>query len=133
MHAYTYSGHPTACAVALANLDVIEREGLVAEAERKGKKLLDGLQQLASLPHVGDVRGIGLLVGIEFVEDKATKKAFPPAMKVGERIYQEGVRRGLLSRFRGDIYVLAPPFVSTDQQIDRIVNILGEAIPAAFR
>jgi adenosylmethionine-8-amino-7-oxononanoate aminotransferase len=133
MHAYTYSGHPTACAVALANLDVIEREGLVAEAERKGKKLLDGLQQLASLPHVGDVRGIGLLAGIEFVEDKATKKGFPPAMKVGERIYQEGVRRGLLSRFRGDIYVLAPPFVSTDQQIDRIVNILGEAIPAAFK
>jgi adenosylmethionine-8-amino-7-oxononanoate aminotransferase len=133
MHAYTYSGHPTACAVALANLDVIEHEGLVAEAERKGKKLLAGLQELSSLPHVGDVRGLGLLAGIEFVEDKATRKAFPSTLKVGERIYQECVRRGLLSRFRGDIYVLAPPFVATDQQIDRIVNILGEAIPAAFR
>jgi adenosylmethionine-8-amino-7-oxononanoate aminotransferase len=133
MHAYTYSGHPTACAVALANLEIIEREGLIPEVERKGKKLLAGLKELASLNHVGDVRGLGLLAGIEFVEDKATKKPFAPSMKVGERVYQECVRSGLLSRFRGDIYVLAPPFVTTDQQIDRIVNILGEAIPAALK
>jgi adenosylmethionine-8-amino-7-oxononanoate aminotransferase len=133
MHAYTYSGHPTACAVALANLEIIEREGLVAEVDRKGKKLLASLNELASLDHVGDVRGLGLMAGIELVEDKATKKAFPPAKKIGERVYQECVRRGLFSRFRGDIYVLAPAFVITDQQIDRVVNILGEAIPAALK
>src|SRR5215472_7371391 len=83
MHAYTYSGHPTACAVALANLEIIEREGLIPEVERKGKKLLAGLKELASLNHVGDVRGLGLRAGIEIVEDKAAKKPFPPAMKVG--------------------------------------------------
>src|SRR5262249_29573298 len=118
---------------ALANLDVIEREGLVAEADRKGRKLLAGLKELGSLNHVGDVRGKGLLAGVEFVEDKETKKAFAPSMKVGERVYQECVRRGLVSRFRGDIYVLAPPFVTTDQQIDQIVNILGEAITAVLK
>jgi adenosylmethionine-8-amino-7-oxononanoate aminotransferase len=133
MHAFTYSGHPTACAVGLANLDIIEREDLVAQADRKGHKLLAGLKELAGLDGVGDVRGIGLLAGIELVEDKATKKAFPPSKKVGERVYSECVRRGLLSRFRGDIYVLAPPFVITDQQIDRIINVVAEAIPAALK
>ena len=132
MHAFTYSGHPTACAVGLANIEILEREGLVAEVERKGNRLLAGLKQLAALDHVGDVRGIGLMAGIEFVEDKATKKAFAPSLKVGERVHKECVSRGLMSRIRGDIYMLAPPFVITDEQIDRVINILGEAIPAAF-
>ena len=133
MHAYTYSGHPTACAVAVANLEIIEREGLLSEVERKGKKLQAGLKELGSLPQVGDVRGLGLLAAVELVEDKATRKAFPAAMKKGERVYQECVKRGLMSRFRGDMYVLAPPFITSDAQIERIVNILGEAIPAAFK
>src|SRR5262245_43685004 len=111
MHAFTYSGHPTACAVALENLAILERENLVAEADRKGKKLLAGLRELATLPHVGEVRGIGLMAGIEFVEDKSSKKAFAPSLKIGERVYKECVARGLFSRIRGDIFMLAPPFV----------------------
>src|SRR5437867_5970954 len=79
MHAFTYSGHPTCCAVGLATLEIIEREGLVEGCARKGKKLLDGLQQLSSLEGVGDVRGLGLMCGIEFVEDKASKRPFPAA------------------------------------------------------
>jgi adenosylmethionine-8-amino-7-oxononanoate aminotransferase len=131
MHAFTYSGHPTMCAVALANLEIIEREGLVEEAERKGRRLLAGLRQLSTLEHVGEVRGIGLMAGIELVQDKASRKAFAPALKVGERLFRACVQRGLFSRFRGDIFMLAPPFVITDEQIDRVVNILGDAIPAA--
>jgi adenosylmethionine-8-amino-7-oxononanoate aminotransferase len=133
MHAFTYSAHPTCCAVALVTLDIIEREGLVEAAARKGKKLLDGLKQLASLESVGDIRGLGLMCGIEFVEDKATKKPFPPDRKMGARVQQECSRRGLVSRIKDDIYVLAPPFVVTDAEIDRMVNILGEAIPAALK
>jgi putrescine---pyruvate transaminase len=131
MHAFTYSAHPTCCAVGLATLDIIEREGLVEAAAHKGKKLLDGLKQLSGLDAVGDVRGLGLMCGIEFVEDKATKKAFPPARKFGAKVQQECYRRGLVSRIKDDIYMLAPPFVITDEEIDRMVNILGEAIPAA--
>ncbi len=133
MHAFTYSGHPTACAVGLANLEIIEREHLLEAAAAKGKKLLNGLKQLSTLDHVGDVRGDGLLAGLEFVEDKATKKAFPANLKIGERVYKECLKRGLISRIRGDIYMLAPPFVVTDEQVDRIINILGEAIPAAVQ
>jgi len=133
MHAFTYSAHPTCCAVGLATLDILEREGLIEEAGRKGKKLLGGLQQLATLETVGDVRGLGLMCGVEFVEDKASKKPFPSSQKFGARVQKECYRRGLVSRIQGDIYMLAPPFVVSDADIDRIVSILGEAIPAAAK
>src|SRR5436190_7032958 len=106
MHAFTYSAHPTCCAVALATLDILEREGLVEAAARKGEKLLAALKQLGSLESVGDIRGLGLMCGIEFVEDKATKKPFPPARKMGARVQQECSRRGLVSRIKDDIYML---------------------------
>jgi putrescine---pyruvate transaminase len=131
MHAFTYSAHPTCCAVGVVTLDILEREGLVEQAGRKGKRLLEGLKQLSSLENVGDVRGLGLMCGVEFVEDKATRRAFPPSMKFGVRVLKECYKRGLVSRIKDDIYMLAPPFVITDEEIDRCVNILGEAIPAA--
>jgi putrescine---pyruvate transaminase len=130
MHAFTYSGHPTACAVGLANIAIYERENLVEAAAVKGKKLLDGVKELLSLEYVGDVRGMGMLVGLEIVEDKATRKAFDPGKKMGERLHKECVSRGLYSRIRGDIYLLAPPLVTTDEQIDRIINIVGESVRA---
>jgi adenosylmethionine-8-amino-7-oxononanoate aminotransferase len=133
MHAFTYSGHPTCCSVALATIDILEREGLVEEAGRKGKKLLSGLKQLASLENVGDVRGLGLMCGVEVVEDKATKKSFPANRKIGVRVYQECVKRGLVSRIKDDIFMLAPAFVISDSDLDQCVNILGEAIPAAVK
>jgi adenosylmethionine-8-amino-7-oxononanoate aminotransferase len=71
-----------------------------------------------------------MLAGLELVEDKATKKAFDPALKMGERLHQECCKRGLYSRIRGDIYLIAPPFVTTDAQIDQIVNTVGESIRA---
>jgi adenosylmethionine-8-amino-7-oxononanoate aminotransferase len=114
-------------------MDIIEREGLVEVAARKGKKLLEGLKQLSSLESVGDVRGLGLMCGVEFVEDKATKRPFPSTRKMGARVQQECYRRGLVSRIKDDIYMLAPPFVVTDGEIDRMLNILGEAIPAALK
>jgi adenosylmethionine-8-amino-7-oxononanoate aminotransferase len=133
MHAFTYSGHPTCCAVALATLQILEREGLVEEAGRKGKKLLAGLKQLASLENVGDVRGLGLMCGVELVEDKATKKQFPSDRKAGVRLYQECCKRGLVSRIKDDIYMLAPAFVISDSDLDRCVNIIGESIPVAVK
>ena len=128
MHAYTYSGHPTSCAVGLANIGVLESENLVEEAARKGRMLLGGLGALESEAHVGEVRGLGLMAAIELVEDKSTRKSLSPDRKAGKRVHEECIRRGLLSRFREDIYVLAPPFVTPDEDIDRIVQIVGEAV-----
>ena len=128
MHAYTYSAHPVGCAVGLAMLDIVEQEDFPGQAAAKGKRLLDGLKAaLGGHPNVGEVRGLGLMCGVEYVKDKATKAPFDAAEAVGPRIHAAGVKRGLFSRTRGDVYLVAPPIVSSEETIDRIVEILAEA------
>jgi adenosylmethionine-8-amino-7-oxononanoate aminotransferase len=133
MHAFTYSAHPVGCAVALRTLQIIEDENLVDEARRKGAYLLDGLRaRLANHPHVGEIRGKGLMCAIEFVQDRARAAAFPPEQRVGARIHADAVARGLFSRVRGDVYVLAPAFVTPDTLLDQIGDILAAATRAVL-
>jgi putrescine aminotransferase len=132
MHAYTYSGHPTCCAVALRNLRIIEEEGLVERAAVLGDRLLTGLKTLYALDGVGDVRGKGMMVAVELVADKATKQPYPAEANVGVRVYQEMLKRGLFTRVLGDMILLAPPLVSTEEQIDQIVAIVGESVQAVI-
>ena len=137
MHAATYSGHPVCCAVGLANIDIIEREGLVERAAVMGQRLQDGLQTLRSLPAVGEVRGLGMLAAVELVEDQRTRK---PALGLGGRVVAEAMKRGLILRQRGgnsgpppsgDSLCLAPPLMTPEATLDRIVEIVGESIVAA--
>jgi putrescine---pyruvate transaminase len=129
MHAFTYSAHPVGCAVALRMLDILDREALPARAASLGDHLLERLRTtLGDHRHVGEIRGLGLMCAVEFVQDRETKAPFPVSGKVGTRINAEAQRRGLFSRHRGDIYMLAPPFVITNEQIDRIVAILTESV-----
>jgi adenosylmethionine-8-amino-7-oxononanoate aminotransferase len=137
MHAATYSGHPACCAVGLANIDIIEREGLVERAQVQGDRFRAGLMTLASLPNVGEVRGIGMLAAIELVEDKGSKK---PALGLGGKVVGEFMKRGLLTRQRGgadgppasgDTLVFAPPLMTPEATLDRIVQIVAESIAAA--
>ncbi len=131
MHAYTYSGHPTCCAVGLANLEIMERERLWERSARLGARLYEGFRGLLDLAHVGDVRGgKGLLAAIELVADRATKAAFPPEQKVGERVKREMEKRGVVTRNRGDVLMFAPPLVITEAQVDRLVEVAREAIQA---
>lgn len=136
MHAATYSGHPTCCAVGLANLDIFDRERLVERAATLGARLQEKAQRLRSLPSVGDVRGLGLMCGVELVADTTTKA---PALGVGAKVLGEARRRGLITRMRtgqageypiGDTICIAPPLVVTEQQVDRIIDILRESIAA---
>lgn len=128
MHAFTYSGHPVGCVVALENLNILEREGLLARASTMGKHLAKGLATLASHRHVGDIRGQGLMMAVEFVADKASKAEFPAAEQVGPRIHAATQKRGMFTRLRGDVYNIAPAFVVSEAQLDRMVSILGESI-----
>jgi len=129
MHCYTYSAHPVGCAVALRNLDIIEGENFPRQAAEKGAHLLNGLKSaLADHPHVGDVRGLGLMCGVEFVQDRSTKAEFAPEDKVGIRIHAAAQQRGLFSRLRGDVFCLAPPVVTPTQTLERIVEILRESV-----
>lgn len=132
MHAFTYSSHPVGCAVALANLDLLEREGLYERACVLGKRLLAGLKTLGSHPHVGDVRGLGLMAGVELVADRSTKAEYQPQENVGPKVHAAAQERGMFTRLRGDVFNLAPCYVTEESQIDRMVAILGESIEAVL-
>jgi putrescine aminotransferase len=128
MHAYTYSAHPTACAVGLANLDLIEREGLVENAARMGDRLAAGLRSLAELPIVGDARSFGLLGRVEVVADKETKQPFELSQGAGNRITAALRERGVITRNRNDIICIAPPLCINDEEMDFLMNALRGAI-----
>ena len=127
MHAYTYSGHPTCCAVALVNLAILEQEGLVDNAARMGQRLIKGLHGLQdAFACIGDVRGLGLMCALEFVADRASKAP----SGVGGQVQRACVERGLVTRTVGDTLVLAPPLVISADEVDRMVEIVGEGIAA---
>ncbi len=137
MHASTYSGHPTCCAVGLATMDIMEREELVPRVRALSEPFQADLRRLEELPNVGEVRGIGLLGAVELVRDKRSKD---PALGLGAKVLKAARERGLLTRMRGgsgdptpigDTICLAPPYVSTPEQLRQIVHILGESIQAA--
>ena len=133
MHAYTYSAHPVGCAVALRTLQIIDEENLVAEAARKGAWLLNALRtRLGAHPHVGEIRGKGLMCAVEYAKDGDMNTPFAPEEKVGARIHAEAVARGLFSRVRGDVFVLAPPLVTPDETLDRIAEILAASTKAVL-
>ena len=128
MHAFTYSGHPTCCAVALANLDIMERESLVARAAEGGRHLLAKLRTLESLDCVGHVRGLGLMAAVEVVADRATKAYFPAALGLSQKLMDGMLERGLYTRAVMDCVCIAPPLMTSDADLDRIVDIVGETI-----
>jgi putrescine aminotransferase len=128
-HGFTYSGHPTACAVALRNLQILEDEHLVDRAAERGAYLQKQLQHLRSHEIVGDVRGLGLVAGIELVRDRDTKELHDATVGVARRIWLDALEQGVIVRpLPGDVVAICPPFVISEQQIDRIALVLDKAI-----
>ena len=132
MHAYTYSGHPTCCAVGIKNVEIMEKERLWERAAVMGKRLHEGLHAaFDDHPNLGDIRsGKGLLAAVELVEDKATKKMFDPDKKVGPRLMQEMTKRGLVTRARLENIFFSPPLVITEAELDRMISIPRDAVKA---
>jgi 4-aminobutyrate--pyruvate transaminase len=128
MHGFTYSGHPVACAVALANIDIIEREQLWRNAAERGEQLLRRLQELEAHPHVGNVRGKGLMALVEVVEDKTSKKTFEPALGIGAKLMKVSRGKGVIARCNDTGFAVAPPLVITEAEIDQMVNALAETL-----
>ena len=130
LHAQTFSFHPVACAAGLAAVRELKRNRLVQRCAELGRVLQQRLADLAGLPHVGDVRGRGLLAGIEFVEDKVTRAPFPRAGRFAESFTEAALEAGLVvwpnvghaDGVNGDLVCVAPPFIITDAEIDEIVT-----------
>jgi adenosylmethionine-8-amino-7-oxononanoate aminotransferase len=140
-HGHTYLGHPVACAAALAVQRVIERDGLVERVQRLGLALRERLHAaFGDHPNVGDIRGRGLFQAIELVADRATREPLDPARRLHARIKAQAMAHGLMvypmggtiDGTRGDHVLIAPPFVATETDLDRIVERLAAATGAAL-
>ncbi|MEE3501188.1 aspartate aminotransferase family protein [Acidiphilium acidophilum] len=130
-HGFTYSGHPVACAVALANLDILESEGLAARAEAKGARLRGKLAEaLGDMPIVGEIRGVGLIGAIELTADRRTRRFFEKRGRVGTICRDHCFANDLVMRAVRDTMVFSPPLTITDDEIDEMVARAARAIAA---
>ena len=136
-HGFTYIGHATACAAALAVQHTIEGENLLDNVKRQGAALRESLQaRFGNHHHVGDIRGRGLFIGLELVADRATKEPFDPKLKINARIKKRAMEEGMVcypaggsaDGTRGDHVLLAPSFIVQQPHLDEIVDKLGRAI-----
>ncbi|HEV2489765.1 MAG TPA: aspartate aminotransferase family protein [Candidatus Acidoferrales bacterium] len=141
LHGFTYSAHPVATAAGLAVFDYIAEKDLFHRVSDLGKELRAALEPLKQNRIVGDVRGLGLLLGIEFVRDAKTREPFPADAGIAGKIYNAALERGILTYpiqgcvdgARGDHILLAPPFVISSEEIQFLANKLGEAINAVAK
>ena len=133
MHAYTYSGHPTTCAVGLATLDYIEQNAIVDQAASGGAYLLEQLHaELDGHPHVGNVRGKGMMCGVEMVEDKAARSWYPPEWGVGPKLTKALIDHGVFTRVRSEVICIAPPLTTDRATLDQLVGGVRNAITDVF-
>jgi len=127
-HGHSYTGNPLGCAAALANLQIFRTEKTLARLRPKMRLMSQLLQPLRKLPHVGDIRCHGLMVGIELVRNKATKEPYPMKARIGHRVAAAARTRGLLIRPLGNIIVLLPPLSTSEKVLTRMVDILSDSI-----
>jgi adenosylmethionine-8-amino-7-oxononanoate aminotransferase len=129
MHGNTYQGHPIACAAALANLDIVVKERLADNAGEVGRYFLRELASLASRQkHVGDVRGRGLMIGVELVADRKTKQKFPDEAQFGHNVARRCRDNGVLIRNISDTFIISPPLILTKGHVDQMVAAMDEAL-----
>jgi 4-aminobutyrate--pyruvate transaminase len=127
-HGYTYTGHPAACAVALESLAIFEERDLLGHVGRVGRRLQDGVRALAGHPLVGDVRGVGLLAGLELVPDKPGRGTFEPVGSAGAACVQAAQAHGLIVRNLQDTVAVCPPLIISEPEVDELLRRLTRAL-----
>lgn len=128
-HGYTYSAHPVGAAAALAALKLIDELKVVDNVADVGPYLMQGLRdRLGQHAHVGDIRGKGLMLGIELMKDRETKETFPMANRTGRQVLKAAAERGLITRALGDTLVFAPPLIITRADADEIADKFALAV-----
>ena len=130
-HGFTYAGHPVTTAVAMETLRIYEEMDMIGHVQRVGPHLQSVLGKFADHPLIGDVRGVGLLTGMEMMADKATRTPFDPARGVGRIVDGHARRHGLITRFIGDRIAFSPPLIVTEAEVDEIAKRLKSALDDA--
>ena len=136
VHGHTYNQNPLSCAIGCAVIDYLIKHDLVSRSAKMGEYFINALRSLDHHNFVGDVRGKGLFAGIEFVKDRKTKEPFDPKLKLNGLIANRAFEKGLITYpggggadgIKGDHLLLAPPFIITEEQIEKMVSILDETI-----
>ncbi len=131
-HGFTYSGHPVACAAALKNIEIMERERLLDNVSEVGPYFEQQLKTLEDLPIVGQVRGLRFMMCVEYVADKKTKALFAEELDIGKRVSNHADARGLITRAIVHLNVMSPPLTMTREGVDFIVRTLRESIEATM-
>ena len=127
-HGHTFGGNPLAAAAALASIDLLEDSDTIETVEERRRYLLEKLSPLSKHKHVGDIRGRGLMFGIELVEDRMTKSVFPADQMIGQRVCQVATELGVWLRPLSDVVVIMPPLVATYEQLDQVSDVVIKAI-----
>ena len=130
-HGFTYSGHPVAAAVAVETLKIYEERDVVAMSKAASPALQRGLRAYADHPIVGEVRGVGMIAGVELSADRAARKPFDPTNGAGAIVQEEMKARGVLVRALGDVVAFCPPLIISDEEIKAVTARFGEALDAA--
>jgi len=131
-HGSTYAGHPVAAAVALETLNIYQERNIVEQVRKIAPLFQDGLRRFADHPLVGEVRGVGLVAGVELVQDKATKATFDSKLGVGLNFQDRAQEEGLLVRAIGDTIALCPPLVIVEVEIDELLGCFERALEATW-
>ncbi len=131
-HGFTYAGHPVTTAVAMETLRIYEETDMIGHVQQVGPYMQQVLAGLAVHPLVGEVRGVGMMCGLELVRDKATRRAFDPAQRVGAMAERHARANGLIARFIGDRIALSPPLIITEPEIDDVAQRLRHALDATW-
>lgn len=127
-HGHSYTGNPLACSAALASLEIFEKDHTLEKLKEKVRFLEEKLQPFLDLPHVGEVRQKGFMVGIELVKDRNSKESYPLGEKVGIKVIQEARKRGLIIRPLGDVIVIMPPLNISCENLERLIEIVFDSI-----
>jgi adenosylmethionine-8-amino-7-oxononanoate aminotransferase len=127
-HGHSYTGNPLGCAVALANLEVFRKEATLATLSPKIRLLTRLLRDIATLPHVGETRQVGLMAGIELVQHKPSRTPYPIEARTGHRVAVEARRAGLLLRPLGNVIVFVPPLSIAQRDLRRALSIIRSAL-----
>lgn len=130
-HGHTYTGNPLACAVAIENIRLFEKERTLKKLKGKIAVLEKALRRFYDLPHVGEVRQQGFMVGIELVKDRKTKRPYPPKEKIGQKVIWEARKRGVIIRPLGDVIVLMPPLAISEKMLKELVDVVYLSIERA--
>jgi 4-aminobutyrate--pyruvate transaminase len=126
---YTYGGHPVSAAVAVETLKIYESDDVLGHVRKVSPRFQERLLALGHLPLVGEARGVGLMGGVEIVEDKATRKQFDPALKVNQQIVARCLQHGLIVRpLPGDVIGICPPLIISETEIDQLFDRLEAAL-----